>query len=103
MKWAVLYSPGERRVAFWMVFSAIFFSSSAELLPIANWFTAVYSNAFYIREKKGVNQFSSKLPAFKVTKSMTLLNMMWPLSLGRIILLSNILFNKYNISFTRTN
>lgn len=52
MKWIIFTSPGERKAAFWMVFSAIFFSVSAELLPIANWFTAVYSNAFCKKEKE---------------------------------------------------
>jgi hypothetical protein len=37
-----------------MVFRAVLLLSSAVLLPMANWFTAVYNNAFYIRRQGGV-------------------------------------------------
>lgn len=65
MKYITLYSPGERSAAFWMVFSAILFSSSAALLPRASWFTAVYSNALYVRERRGARQSSLQLPSFQ--------------------------------------
>lgn len=81
-----LSSPGARRAAFWMVFRAIFLSSSADLLPIANWLTAVYSSAFYTGNKTVLTNSFHRPPSFK-PKRQAILDMESLKPLGNMVLL----------------